>query len=563
MLKGIGVSAGIGIAQAVLWSPPLDYSSIPRSAHSSQLEAERFEKALTSTIIINNQLLDETARRIGDSEAAIFGVYYAMLTDDEILSPIRNLIEKQQFSAEYAVLTCFNNAAKKMHSLQNEYLRQRADDFHDLRDQLLRELMGVEHSGGAPLQQPTIVVAHNLAPGDITRMDRSRLAGLVCETGGYTSHTYIIARNLGIPAVIGVPFAEMVGTAGRLLALDGESGEIWVDPNPAEIGMLRARSHSITEQRKATQQYFGVPAVTLDGRRVELSSNVGQLPELEASLEADAEFVGLFRTELIQPEQPGMANEEEQFALFKKAIEMLNGKALTIRTLDIGDHRIAPLGPLHTGNPALGFRGIRMSLGRPSMLRAQLRAILRASAYGSVKIIFPMVSTLRELDEAVFAVGNVKDELRRENLPFDEAIQLGILVEIPSTALMAPAFARKVDFFSIGLNDLVQFTLAADRGTPQIASLFNPCHPAVLQLVDKTIQGAHSKGIPCSICVDFPNQNQALPLFLGLGADGFSLSPRSVLPARQAINYTSFSYAKKLAQKAMEQDSAEAVLTLL
>ncbi|MDL2324959.1 phosphoenolpyruvate--protein phosphotransferase [Ruminococcaceae bacterium OttesenSCG-928-A16] len=555
MLQGIGVSVGIGIAQAMLWYPPINYASLPHTAAVPQREIVRFEGALENVIRKNEALSADTARRIGAAEAAIFDVHAMLLADDEITAPIRRLIMLQGFSAEYAVLTCFNSAAKKMDAIEDEYLRQRADDFYNLRDELLRELLGLSYNNASHLQQPTIIMAHSLAPGDLASIDRSRLAGIACEIGGYTGHTAIIARNLGVPAIVGVPFAKMQAAAGKLAGLDGETGQMWLNPSERELAMLRTRGDALSERRRTAQQFWGIPSITLDGHRIELSANVGQLPELEDALAADTESVGLFRTELIPGSEPGHATEEAQFATYKKAVEMLAGKGLTIRTLDIDDN--------HTGNPALGYRGIRMSLGRPSVFRTQLRAILRASAYGNVKILLPMVCTLRELDEAKTAIQNVKEELRRENIPFDEKIPVGLLVEVPATALLAATFAKQVDFFSIGMNDLVQFTLAADRGNPQLATLFAPAHPAVLRLVQFTINAAHTSGIPCNICGDFSQQDIMLPLFLGLGANGFSLNTRAILPARQIVNHSNFASASAAAQKALELDTAEDVIALL
>lgn len=563
MFTGIGVSAGIGIAQSLLWRDPLDYSTIPHLAKSAEEEVARFEAALATVIQNNETLAGETVRRIGSAEAAIFNVYATLLADEELKKPIRHMIIEKGLSAEYAVLTSFNHSAKQMGTLENAYLRQRAEDFHNLSDQLLQVLMDVPQHDASHLAQPTIVVAHSFGPGDIASLDLSRIAGLVCETGGYTSHTSIIARNLAIPAIIGIPFSEMQNANGQLLALDGETGELWQEPGPKEIAQLRIRSHAIAQRRQTAQQFRGIPSVTLDGRRVELAANIGRISELETVMASDAEAVGLLRAELIRPGQPGQATEEEQFAIYQTALKTLGDKALTIRTMDISNHRAAQRGSFVPNNPALGFRGIRMSLGRPSVFRAQLRAILRASAFGNLKIMFPMVNSLHELAEAKAALEKIKEELRREGTPFDEKIPVGLLVEVPSAALLANSFAKQVDFFSIGLNDLMQFTLAADRGNPQLTHMLNPLHPAVLQLVHRTVQAAHANKIPCNVCGDFPRQDIMLPLYLGLGLDGFSLGIQATLPARQTINSSNFSATEKLAQEALLMDSAAAVQALM
>ncbi len=561
MLTGMGVSKGIGLAEAMVWHNPVVADFIPHKSASPEFEIRRFEAAREALLSKTEELREKTARHFGDDEALIFDAYRMMLEDEEgLASPIRMLITEHRYSAEHAVTVKLNDLATVFLGMDDDYLRQRSADAYDLRDQLLREMMGVSPADASHLDHPTIIVAYVLSPSDLAGFDLSRLEGIICEVGGYSTHAAIMARTLGIPMVTGAARAtEQIGD-GELIALDGDSGEVWMSPDEDEISELQHRTETLADVRAQAQTFRGLPTISTDGRRIELSANIGQLDDMDAVLAADAESVGLFRTELMMIKGQQPPSEEDQFRAYKAALEKIAGKAVTVRTFDDGGTAASSTFKTRKeDNPVMGCRGIRMSLGRPSFFRTQLRALLRASAYGNLRIMLPMVSTLDELDEALHAVENVKKELRRENIPFDEKLPLGILIEVPTAALLADVFATRVDFFSIGINDLIQFTLAVDRGNPNLTYLYQQYHPAILRLIHLTVEAAHKQGIPCNLCGEAPGQEQALPLLLGLGLDGFSLNPGTILAARQILNSCNFAECKQLADETLQLGSTSEV----
>lgn len=561
MIKGTGVSDGIGIAKAMVWQAAISHDYVPRKSGNPDTEIARFEIALNSILENNKLLRQKTARQHGDSEAAIFDAYSLILTDEEaVLQPTRDHIRLRRLSAEYAVTFQFGELARRFLEMNNEYLRQRAEDVFHLRDQLLREMMGMPSTEATHFDRPTIVVANGFSPTDIARMDLSRLEGIVSETGGYSSHMAIIARTLGIPTVLAVgDILERVHD-GEVMALDGRTGEVWLNPDEDEIAMLQGRAEQHAVRSREAQSFRGRPTISVDGRRVELAANVGQLEELDAAISADAEAIGVFRTELLHVTNPPLPTEDEQFKVYRALIEKMGDKAATVRTFDDGGNRptIAIKGR-QEDNPVLGYRGIRMSLGRPSFFRTQLRAILRASAYGSLKILFPMVTSMDELNEAVKALEAVKSELRREDIPFDEQIPVGILISVPAAALLGEVLAGKVDFFCVGINDIIQFTLAIDRSNPDLAHMYHPYHPAVLRLIKWAVDAAHHHGIPCIISGEVTEHEQVLPLLFGLGLDGFSINPGLILSCRRILNNCNYADCKRLAEETLQLNSASEV----
>lgn len=561
MTKGTGVSEGIGIAKVMIWQAAISHDYVPRKSGNPDTEIARFEIALTSILENNKLLRQKTARQHGDSEATIFDAYSLILTDEEaVLQPTRDHIRLRGLSAEYAVTFQFGELARKFLEMNNEYLRQRAEDVFHLRDQLLRELMGMPATEVTHFDRPTIVVANAISPTDIAKLDLSRLEGIVSETGGYSSHMAIIARTLGVPAVVAVgDILERIHD-GDVMALDGRTGEVWLNPDEDEIAMLQERAEQHAVRNREAQSFRGQPTISMDGCRVELSANVSQLEELDAAIAADAEAIGVFRTELLHVAHPPLPTEEEQFKVYRTLIEKMGGKAATVRTFDDGGNRptIAIKGR-QEDNPVLGYRGIRMSLGRPSFFRTQLRALLRASAYGSLRILFPMVSSLDELTEALSAIDTVKNELRREDIPFDEQIPVGILISIPSAALLGEVLAGKVDFFCIHINDLIQFTLAIDRSNPDLAFLYHPYHPSVLRLIKWTVDAAHHHGIPCVLSGEVTDHELVLPLLFGLGLDGFSINPGLILSCRRILNNSNYVDCKRLAEETLQLNSGSEV----
>ncbi len=405
------------------------------------------------------------------------------------------------------------------------------------------------------LSHPSVVVARMLNPADIANMDLSKVEGIICEAGGYTSHTAIIARNLGIPTVLAASNITSIVRGGDLIALDGATGEIWVEPSEADVEVLRARSQELAQQELSVLPFRGQPTISADGYRVELSANISQIDEIEAALACDAEAVGLCRTELLLARYNGLADEDEQYEVYTEVLRRAGGKTVTMRTYD---DAVSPLllKKRPEANPALGYRGIRMSLGRPSMFRAQLRALLRASAHGSLRILFPMLASLDELEEALHALGHIKAELEREGVPFDEKVPVGVYITVPAAALLADAMAARVDFFTVGVGNLIQFTLALDRSHPDLGYLYHMYHPAVLRLLEKTTSAASKAGIPCDLGGELPGFEEMLPTMMGLGFTGFTLDPGTILRCRQILTGCHYSEAKRTAKALLKLNSS-------
>ncbi len=558
-MLGNGVSSGVGIAQVLIWQPTVAQDYVPRKSSKPKGELERFDRALNKLIGRHKGFRAKTARHMGDDEAAIFEAYSMMLADEEaVLRPIKESIHLRGLSAEYAVNLQFGKLARCFLEMENEYMRQRAEDVFNLRDALLREMMGIPITKASRLDHPTVVVANSISPLDLITLDMSRLQGVVCETGGYSSHTAILARSQGIPAVLEAKGVLEHVKEGDILGLDGASGEIWINPTEDEIKMLHLRADKLSEKREAVKSLRGRPTITRDGRRIELTVNIGQIDELENTQFADAESLGLFRTELLYMAHPPLPQEEEQVLAYRSVLEKMGGKAVVVRTYDdgAGARPLVALRPHEEDNPALGYRGIRMSLGRPSFFRTQLRALLRASAYGNLKLLFPMISSIEEIREVKSALETVKKELIREEVPFDESIQVGLMMTIPSAIILSEAFASEVDFFTIGIHDLIQFTLAVDRNNQDLNHQHHIFHPAVLRQVKWTVDAAHHHGIPCNFCGEPKGFEKALPLLLGLGLDGFSVSPGQVLQSRKILNQCSFQDCKRRAFEALQLQSA-------
>ncbi len=562
MIKGIGVSEGIGIAKAMVWQAAISHEYLPRKSANPAGEIARFEAALAGIIEQYNGLRQKTARRYNSPETAIFDAYSLILADeDAVLQPTRDHIRLRGLSAEFAVSFHFGELARQFLEIDDEYLRQRAEDVFNLRDQLLRQLMGVPVSDATHFDRPTIVVAGALSPVDFARLDLSRLEGIVCETGGYSSHMSIIARTLGVPAVVAVGGLLEKIRDGAVVALDGRTGEVWLDPDEEDISQLYTRAEFYAERNREAQSYRGLPTISTDGRRVELSANVGQLEEVDAAISADTEALGVYRTELLHLGAAALPTEDEQYRVYRTLIERMAGKGVTVRTFD-GGGQLSSFPALRTreeSNPVLGYRGIRMSLGRPSFFRTQLRALLRASAHGNIKVLFPMVSGPEELAEAHHALETIKNELRREGIPFDEQIPVGVFIGVPSAALLADTLAGQVDFFCIAINDLTQFTLAADRGNPDLAHLYHTYHPAVLRLVAQTVEAAHEHHIPCTLAGELQDLELVLPLLFGLGLDSFAINPGQILACRRILNGCHYGQCQSFASEVLALPSSQEV----
>lgn len=546
MKMGIGVSPGIGIGPALRYFP-----AVPRipdgTPQDSGAEWERLLAALERTKQSNAALCQATLERAGESEAEIFEAYNEILEDeDTVLTPIRGKIEAGR-NAEQAADQVFEELAQLMASLEDEHLGARASDFRDLKHTLLCELLGLRQQDLSHLTERVVLVAAALSPADTAKLDLTQVAGILCEEGGPTSHTAILARALGIPAVVGCKGLLDRVADGEELCIDGSTGEVLLSPDGRQRADFSQRAARYAEKQEALQVYVNRPSVSADGHYVRFCANIADAEEAAAAVCHGCEGIGLFRSEFLYLHSDSLPSEATQLAAYRQALQGAQGRPVTIRTLDVGGDKHLPCLQLEPeDNPFLGYRAIRICLDRREIFRIQLRAILRASAEGRARILFPMISSIEELRAAKALVEEVKAELRQEGIAFDEQIAVGMMVEVPTAAVLADFFAQEVDFFSIGTNDLVQYVTAVDRGNPKVQALYSHFHPAILRLLRYSIESAHRSGIHCCVCGEAASDPAFLPVLLGLGLDEFSVSPSMIPTLRAQLSRTSYKECREL-----------------
>lgn len=551
MHKGVAASEGIAIGRAcVARQAKIDIEEHLPPGVTVEDEVGRFHDALE---LAKRQLADiagDVACRVGTEEAAIFEAHICLLEDEELAAGIISRI-RQGKTASWAVTDFMATYKEIFAAMDDPYLRERAQDLDDLTRRMIKNLHGVMDGFGG-LTAPAVIVAHELTPSDTAQLDREMTLGFVTETGGKTSHAAIMARAMGIPAVVGLKGIAGAVKDGDMLIIDGDRGVAHINPSAATLAEFTCLQAAHEEARKALECEIGLSAETRDQRRVELFANIGSPGEVVRALACGAEGVGLFRTEFLFMDRQSMPSEEEQFAAYRDAARGMGGKPVIIRTLDIGGDKDLPyLNFPAEANPFLGVRAIRLCLVRPDLFRTQLRAILRASAYGEIWIMYPMVAKVEEITQANEILAGCKQELDAAGVPFNRDIKVGIMVEIPSTAVVADIFARHVDFFSIGTNDLIQYTLAADRMNENLAHLYDPFDPAVLRLISGVIAAGRRQGIVTGMCGEMAGDPLACLLLLGMGLDEFSASPASLPQLRRIIRSVTMTEARELVDEVM------------
>lgn len=558
-LPGIAVAPGVAVGPAYLYQAQA-VEVARRTVIDSTVEVQRLHEALAATRKEIEALRAQAMKQVGSYEAAIFDAHLLFLEDPALVEAAAARIGEEHINAEAAWQTEVEAQVAAFKALEDPYLQTRAADVASVGEQVLRQLAGVTPAHLPAMPVPGILVANDLMPSDTIQLDTAKVLGIATALGGATSHTAILARALGIPAVAGLGPGVMRVEAGTLVAIDGDAGLLAVAPPAEQVAEYQARREAWLARQAAAQAAGQAPAVTRDGKRVEVVANIRGLVDARRALEYGAEGVGLLRTEFLYLDRQTAPTEEEQYALYRAIAEVFERRPLVIRTLDIGGDKPLPyLDVPAEQNPFLGWRGIRLCLDRPEILKTQVRAILRASPGHDIKIMAPMVATVEEARALRQLVREVQADLKRAGLPFDESVEVGIMVEVPSAAVIADQLSREVDFFSIGTNDLSQYTLAADRTNPQVAKLADPLHPAVLRLIQQVITAAHQAGIWVGLCGELAGMPPAIPILLGLGLDEFSMNPPAIPIAKEVIRQLTLTRAREIASHVLQLDSAAAV----
>lgn len=529
--NGKKVFSGIAIAKVLFYSKQQN-QVVRRHIEDTQAEITRYQDAKSTAIEQLQGLYEKALKEVGEMNAQIFEVHQMMLEDDDYNDSVCNMIRAQEINAEYAVATTGDNFAKMFAEMEDDYFRARSADIKDISERVLSILNGNQQSSNLG-DEPVILVAEDLAPSETVQMDKSKLAAFVTRLGSANSHTAILARTMGIPALIGVTIREEWN--GKLAVVDGVEGKIIVEPDEDVLAEYQKKLTTEQEQKELLLQLKGKENVTKSGQKINLYANIANASDLAAVLKNDAGGIGLFRSEFLYLEKDELPTEEEQFQAYRQVAETMAGKKVIIRTLDIGaDKKVDYLNLGTEENPALGYRAIRICLEQPDIFKTQLRALFRASNYGNISIMYPMITSLQEIHDIKAIVNEVKQELRDAGVPFGE-VEEGIMIETPAAAIMSDVLAKEVDFFSIGTNDLTQYTLAIDRQNPRLDRFFDAHSEAVLRLIELVVKNAHNAGIWAGICGELGADMELTERFLAMGMDELSVSPGCILPLRKKI----------------------------
>lgn len=562
-LKGIAASAGIAIARAFTLEHP-DYSVTEKQVTDTDAELAKLDAALAQSQAELEAIKARTLQELGEKKAEIFESHLLILNDPELIEPVKAKIASESVNAEFALNETATQFIQMFENMKSAYLQERAADMRDVTKRILKHLLGLNYVSPSEISEEVIVVAEDLTPSDTAQLNRKFVKGFTTNIGGRTSHSAIMARSLEIPAVVGTKNVLSSVQNGDWIIVDGLEGDVIINPTEAILEQYRAKQEAYAKQIEEWKKLRSEPTVSKDGIHVELAANIGTPNDVAGVLDNGGEAVGLYRTEFLYMGRDKLPSEEIQYVAYKSVLEKMEGKPVVVRTLDIGGDKELPYLDLPKEmNPFLGFRAVRLCLDRQDIFRTQLRALLRASVHGNLRIMFPMIATLSEFREAKALLEEEKAKLVSEGTPVSEEIQLGIMVEIPSTAVLADQFAKEVDFFSIGTNDLIQYTMAADRMNERVAYLYQPYNPAILRLVKMVIDAAHREGRWVGMCGEMAGDSTAIPILLGLGLDEFSMSATSILPARSQIGKLSRSDMQALAAKALEMGTAEEVVSLV
>ncbi|OXB86508.1 phosphoenolpyruvate--protein phosphotransferase [Geobacillus thermocatenulatus] len=563
MIHGIAASSGIAIAKAYRLETP-HLAAEKRTVADVEAEIARLEAAVAKAKEELEAIKQHALEKLGEDKAAIFAAHLLVLDDPELLNPIKEKIKTEQVNAEYALHETASFFISMFEGMDNEYMKERAADIRDVTKRVLAHLLGVTISNPSLISEEVVIIAEDLTPSDTAQLNRQYVKGFATDIGGRTSYSAIMARSLEIPAVVGTKAVTAEVKNGDMVIVDGLDGQVVVNPSPELLARYEEKRARYEEQKAEWAKLVDQPTVTADGVHVELAANIGTPDDVKGALANGAEGIGLYRTEFLYMGRSELPTEDEQFAAYKTVLEQMNGKPVVVRTLDIGGDKELPYLQLPKEmNPFLGFRAIRLCLEMQDMFRTQLRALLRASVHGNLKIMFPMIATLDEFRQAKAILLEEKEALLRQGVAVADGIEVGMMVEIPAAAVMADQFAKEVDFFSIGTNDLIQYTMAADRMNERVSYLYQPYNPAILRLISHVIDAAHREGKWVGMCGEMAGDPIAIPILLALGLDEFSMSATSILPARAQLKQLAKEEAARIKETVLSLGTAEEVVSFV
>ncbi|HEI7562127.1 TPA: phosphoenolpyruvate--protein phosphotransferase [Staphylococcus aureus] len=564
LIKGIAASDGVAIAKAyLLVEPDLTFD---KNEKVTDVEGEvaKFNSAIEASKVELTKIRNNAEVQLGADKAAIFDAHLLVLDDPELIQPIQDKIKNENANAATALTDVTTQFVTIFESMDNEYMKERAADIRDVSKRVLSHILGVELPNPSMIDESVVIVGNDLTPSDTAQLNKEFVQGFATNIGGRTSHSAIMSRSLEIPAIVGTKSITQEVKQGDMIIVDGLNGDVIVNPTEDELIAYQDKRERYFADKKELQKLRDADTVTVDGVHAELAANIGTPNDLPGVIENGAQGIGLYRTEFLYMGRDQMPTEEEQFEAYKEVLEAMGGKRVVVRTLDIGgDKELSYLNLPEEMNPFLGYRAIRLCLAQQDIFRPQLRALLRASVYGKLNIMFPMVATINEFREAKAILLEEKENLKNEGHDISDDIELGIMVEIPATAALADVFAKEVDFFSIGTNDLIQYTLAADRMSERVSYLYQPYNPSILRLVKQVIEASHKEGKWTGMCGEMAGDETAIPLLLGLGLDEFSMSATSILKARSQINGLSKNEMTELANRAVDCATQEEVIELV
>ncbi len=562
MIKGIAASSGIVIAKAYKFEA-LKMEIVKKEANAEE-ELVKLNQAVAQTIQDIELIKERAIGKLHEEELAIFDAHLMVAQDPELISSVENAIKAENVNAEYAIEQVANMFIGIFESMEDEYMRARAADIKDVTTRLKANVLGLVIPNLGTINEEVIVVAEDLTPSDTAQLNKEFTKGFVTAIGGRTSHSAIMARSLEIPAVVGCSEVLEKVNHGDTLILDAIDGVVLINPDANTTLEYEAKAKAYLEKKEALKVLKDAASITTDGHHVELAGNIGTPKDVIGVLDNGGEGVGLYRSEFLYMDANELPSEEEQFEAYKTVLESMNGKRVVVRTLDIGGDKELPyLKFPKEMNPFLGYRAIRLCLDRTDIFRTQLRALIRSSAFGKLAIMFPMIATVDEFRKAKELFLEEKENLIKEGVAVSEEIEVGMMVEIPAAAILADQFAKEADFVSIGTNDLIQYSMAADRMSENVAYLYQPYNPSLLRLIKHTIDGAHSQGKWAGMCGEMAGEPYAIPLLLGLGLDEFSMSASSILQARKIVTTLSYAEMKEMAEKALQCSTSEEVLDLI